>query len=87
MYADGAYAGAKVAVASPSVAVEVGKRNLEQKGFAVQHRRWVVERTFAWLRRSRWLWRCCEVRDDVALAFVYAASIILLVRRIARTTS
>ena len=87
VYADSAYAGARVAAASPCVAVEVVKRSPDQKGFAVQRRRWVVERTFAWIGRSRRLWRCCEVRDDVATSFVYAAAAVVLIKRIARAKS
>lgn len=46
--------------------VEVVRRLQEQQGFAVQPRRWVVERTFAWLLRWRRLVRNYEQRNDVS---------------------
>ena len=87
MFADSAYAGAHVADASPHVRIDVVKADPGQKGFAVQRQRWRGERTFAWLGRSRQLWRCCDTRYDVATSFVYAAAATLLVRGIARSAS
>jgi hypothetical protein len=43
-----------------------------------------VERSFAWLNRSRRLWRICEVILDTISAMTHAASAFLLMRRIAR---
>jgi hypothetical protein len=43
-----------------------------------------VERSFAWLNRSRRLWRVCEVVLETISAMTYAASVFLLMRRIAR---
>jgi putative transposase len=51
----------------------------------VQPRRWVVERCFAWLGRNRRLTRDFEATIASATAFLYAASAVLLVRRIARS--
>jgi transposase len=50
------------------------------------YRRWVVERFFAWIGRNRWLAKDFEATIDSARAFLYAASVMLLVRRIARTS-
>ena len=46
-FADKAYAGKRVATASPSITVELVGAAANQRGFAVQPRRWVVERTLA----------------------------------------
>lgn len=58
---------------------------LRASGFVVLPRRWVVERFFAWINRNRRLAKDFEATIDSARAFLYAASIMLLVRRLART--
>ena len=83
VFADGGYAGEKVATAT-LIAVEIVRKNPDQIGFAVQPRRWVVERFFAWIGRNRRLAKNFEATIDSARAFLYAASIMLLVRQIAR---
>ena len=55
-----------------------------QKGFVVQKHHWVAERGFASLNRYRRLWRVCEVVLETISAMTYAASVFLLMRRIAR---
>lgn len=82
-YADGGYAGPRVAEASP-VRVEVVRKADNQIGFAVIARRWVVERFFAWINRNRRLAKDVEATIASAQAFLYAASAILLLRRMAR---
>lgn len=62
--------------------VEVVRRLQNQQGFAVQPRRWVVERTFAWLLRWRRLVRDYEQRIDVSQAMIYVAMSSLLLRRL-----
>lgn len=52
-------------------------------GFKILPRRWVVERSFAWLTRYRRLVRDYEARIDVSEAFIYAAMTNMIVRRIA----
>ena len=84
VFADGGYAGDKVASAT-SIAVEIVRRKPDQIGFAVQPRRWVVERFFAWINRNRRLAKDFEASIASAKAFLYAASVMLLVRRIARS--
>jgi putative transposase len=54
-------------------------------GFVVLPRRWVVERTFAWLGRNRRLSKDYEHAMTSSEAVVYIASIRLLVRRLAKT--
>ena len=65
-------------------AVEIVRKNPDQVGFAVNPRRWVVERFFAWIGRNRRLAKDFEATINSARAFLYAASVMLLVRRIAR---
>ena len=57
---------------------------LRPKGFRVLPRRWVVERTFAWLGRNRRLSRDYEALPASEEAWLYAASSRLLLRRLAR---
>ena len=54
------------------------------RGFRVLKRRWVVERTFAWLGRNRRLSKDYEALPASEEAWIYAASCRLLVRRLAR---
>ena len=52
LFADSGYAGEKVVTATV-IAVEIVRKSPDQVGFAVQPRRWVVERFFAWINRNR----------------------------------
>ena len=85
VFADSGYAGEKVATATV-IAVEIVRKNPDQIGFAVQPRRWVVERFFAWINRNRRLAKDFEATIASARAFLYAASVMLLVRRLARAS-
>ena len=60
--------------------VEVAKRN-ELHTFAVIPKRWVVERSFAWLEKCRRLWKNCERKLNTSLQFVTLAFLVLLLRR------
>ena len=82
-FADSAYNSARVADAT-SIAIEIVRKFADQIGFAVHPRRWVVERTFAWLNRNRRLAKDFEATIKSASAFLYAAAVMLLARRIAR---
>ena len=66
------------------IAVEIVRKSPDQVGFSVQPRRWVVERFFAWINRNRRLAKDFEATIASARAFLYAASVMLLVRRLAR---
>jgi transposase len=85
VFADSGYAGEKVTTAT-LIAVEIVRKNPDQICFAVNPRRWVVERFFAWIGRNRRLAKDFEATIDSARAFLYAASVMLLVRRIARAS-
>ena len=82
-FADSAYAGKRVASAT-RIAIEIVRKPADQIGFAVHPRRWVVERCFAWLGRNRRLAKDFEATVKSAIAFLYAASAMLLIRRMAR---
>ena len=81
--ADAAYDPARVAQAT-SVTVEIVRKIKDQVGFVVLPRRWVVERFFAWVGRNRRLSKDFEAMLASAAAFLYAASVLLLTRRLAR---
>ena len=85
LFADSAYAGERVADAT-SIEVEIVRKLAGQVGFVLLPRRWVIERFFAWINRNRRLAKDVEATIDSARAFLYAAAIMLLVRRIARAS-
>ena len=86
LYADGGYQGPvfrrAVTKIMKQVNVEIIKRSDHAKGFVVLPRRWVVERTFAWLGRCRRLAKDWENLNRKALAFLRLASIRLMLRRL-----
>ncbi|NDW07906.1 IS5 family transposase [Jiella pacifica] len=87
VFADGGYAGEKLRRAlsgNGDWTIEIIKRSDTAKGFEVLPRRWVVERTFAWLGRCRRLAKDWEQSTESATAWAFIANIRLLTRRIAR---
>jgi putative transposase len=88
VWADSAYRGAELfnwlAICFGCVLEVVGKRK-GLRGFHVFPRRWVVERTFAWLVRSRRLSKDYERKTTSSEAQVYLASSRLLIRQICDT--
>ena len=88
VFADGGYRGAKLSAALDKLGrwtVEIVKRSDTATGFVVLPRRWVVERTFAWLNRNRRLAKDFEATLESALAWLFLASVKLLIRRLGRT--
>lgn len=81
--ADGAYAG-PIAQSNSPRPIEIVKRSDQQKGFVVLPKRWIVERTFAWLGINRRLSKDFERYAKTALTFIYTAMIKLMSRRLAR---
>ena len=71
--------------AATRIAVAIVRKPSDQVGFAVHPRRWVVERLFAWLGRNRRLAKGFEATLASAAAFLYATSVLLLTRRLARS--
>ena len=84
-FADSAYAARRVEDAT-SIAIQIVRKIPNQVGFEVHPKRWVVERCFAWLNRNRRLAKDFEATVASATAFLYAASAMLLIRRMARST-
>jgi len=84
LFADGAYDRGKLMnkAAFLDFTIEVVRRIEKEEGFKVLPRRWVVERTFAWMTRRRRLVRDYEARIDVFEAMNHIAMGSLLLRRI-----
>lgn len=62
------------------VTVQIAKRS-ELHTFKVMPKRWIVERSFAWLDKNRRLWKNCERLLNTSLQFVHLAFLALLLRR------
>ena len=90
LYADGGYQGpafqAGLRRVCRGIQVEIVKRSDQTTGFAVLPKRWIVERTIAWLNRCRRLAKDWECRSRKALAFLRLASIRLMMRKLTQTT-
>jgi transposase len=86
LFVDGGYQGPQfhgaAAAIMPQLEVEIVKRSDQAKGFEVLPKRWVVERTFAWLGRCRRLAKDFENLAQNAVAFIRLASIRLMLRRL-----
>lgn len=81
--ADSAYTGEPFAAGVQNLlgaTVEIVKRN-ELHKFVVMPKRWVVERSFAWLEKCRRLWKNCERKLNTSLQFVVLAFLRLLLKR------
>jgi len=86
IWADGGYRGALVAWVEETLGckLEIVEKPEGQVGFQLLPKRWVVERTFAWLVRQRRLARDYERLPETSEAFIYIAMIRLMVRRLAQ---
>jgi transposase len=87
IFADGGYAGGKLQQALAKVGtwtIEIVRRSDTAKAFELVPRRWVVERTIAWLNRNRRLAKDFEATIESAQAWLFRASVRLLSRRLAR---
>lgn len=82
VFADGGYTGKLIEWAKDmfDYTVEIVKRN-EQHLFRVLPKRWIVERTFAWLNSSRRLSKDYELRHTSAETMIHIAFAHLLLRR------
>lgn len=85
IWADGAYQGSLVEWVRQTLdaVLEIVKREPGQKGFKVQPKRWVVERTFAWLGNYRRLSKDYERLSRTSEGMIYLASIKTMLKRIA----
>jgi len=86
LWGDGRYRGPIVEAAARllGLRIEVVAPPPGQQGFQPLPRRWVIERTFAWLERYRRLARDWEAASWSACAFIYVAASNLAARRLAR---
>ena len=86
IFADGGYRGELVDWVQHNLhaILEIVLKLADQKGFQVLPKRWVVERTFAWITRNRRLARDYERLTQSSEAFIYVAMIRLGLRRLAR---
>jgi transposase len=86
LFADAAYQGPafhdNLARVLPHVETEIVKRSDRLAGFAVLPKRWIVERTIAWLNRCRRLAKDWENLNRKGLAFLRLASIRLMLRKL-----
>jgi len=85
VWADGGYNHERVTQAT-GILVEIVRKQPDQVGFAVLPRRWVIERFFACINRNRRLAKDFEATGNSAVAFLYAASAMLLIPRLARSS-
>jgi transposase len=87
LIADAGYAGPKLRAALAKLGswtIEIIRRSDRARGFQLLAKRWVVERTLAWLGRNRRLAKDFEVTIASATAWIYIASIRLMSKRLAR---
>ena len=87
VFADAVYASDNLATALStrgSWTIEIIKRSDDQTGFKVLPRRWVVERTFAWLGRCRRLAKDWEKTIESSTAWTLVAHIRILIHRLAK---
>lgn len=81
--ADSGYTGEPFAQAIQDMlgaTVQIAKRS-ELHTFKVIPKRWIVERSFAWLEKNRRLWKNCERKLNTSLQFIHLAFLALLLRR------
>ena len=83
IYVDQGYTGERAAEAARAEGIElcVVKLDEAKKGFVLLPKRWVVERSFAWLEKCRRLWKNCERKLNTSLNMVVLAFLALLLKR------
>ena len=89
IFADGGYAGQKMALVvwrTGAWKLQIVKRS-DAPGFVVLPKRWIVERTFAWINCNRRLARDFERYATTVTAFVRVAMIRIMLKRLAANTS
>ncbi|MCQ4079737.1 hypothetical protein NGB36_03785 [Streptomyces sp. RB6PN25] len=85
IWADGGYTGSLVehCLAALALVLAIVKRSDDHKGFVVLPKRWIVERLFAHLTRTRRLVRDVERRTASAEAMVYGSMTMVMTHRLA----
>ena len=89
IWADSGYAGALVEWVKGlrpfgKLHLDIVRRSDDAKGFQLVRKRWIVERTFAWLYKSRRLSRDYEKRVDHSESHIYVCMCRLMLKRLAR---
>ena len=86
MYADGSYRGAlqSLVAALCDWKLVIVEKPEGQKGFAVLPKRWIIERTFAWLGKYRRLSKDYEFRPENSHAMIYWAMTNRMLRLLAK---
>ncbi|MDO4709668.1 MAG: IS5 family transposase [Pseudomonadota bacterium] len=79
-YAGKPFAQGVQAILGEHVNVQIAKRS-QLHTFKVMPKRWVVERSFAWLDKNRRLWKNCERLLNTSLQFIYLAFLALILKR------
>ena len=90
VFADGGYQGPKAAAAAALTGtwiIDIVKRPDTAIGFEVVPKRWIVERTLAWISRCRRLTRDFERYSRTVAAFIRLAMIRIMLRRLTRSNS
>ena len=91
LFVDSGYKGPKfakaVAKVLPHLEIKIVKRSDQVSSFVVLPKRWIVERTIAWLNRCRRLAKDWECLNRKALAFLRLASIRLMLRKLCNPAS
>jgi transposase len=82
LWADGAYGDLDAYAKELGLELEITKKAEGQRGFVVIARRWVIERSIAWLNRNRRLSKDYEREPLYSEAMLYLASIRLLMNRL-----
>jgi putative transposase len=85
IWADGGYRGELISWVKSRLGwtLEIVEKLGDQVGFQVLPKRWIVERTFAWLNRSRRLSKDYERLPQTSEAFIYVAMTRLMLKRLA----
>ena len=88
VWADGGYAGKLIEWVSENCdwTLEIVKRSDDQKGFKIIPRRWVVERTFAWMARYRRLSKDYEFLTETTEAMMYLSMTRLMLHRLEKNS-
>ncbi|RFF36589.1 IS5/IS1182 family transposase, partial [Xanthomonas nasturtii] len=75
------FASCSLEILGEQLTVQIAKRS-ELHTFKVMPKRWIVERSFAWLEKNRRLWKNCERKLNTSLQFIHLAFLALLLRRL-----
>ncbi len=87
IHGDGGYRGPKVSAAAARTGrwtIQIVERPIAATGFEVLPKRWIVERTFAWISRNRRLARDFERYARTVAAFIRLAMIRLMLKRLTK---